>query len=108
MQIPHQFILAQCIRNPQNHPGNCPICGMSLEPLLPNLDEADDNPELKDFKRRFWYTLPLTLIVVFLAMFGHQLNWFEMKVQSWIELVLTLPIVFWAGWPFLLDVGIQF
>ncbi|MFX9397481.1 heavy metal-binding domain-containing protein, partial [Acinetobacter baumannii] len=40
----------------QNHPGNCPICGMSLEPLLPNLDEADDNPELKDFKRRFWYT----------------------------------------------------
>lgn len=33
-------------------------------------------------------------------MFGHQLNWFEMKVQSWIELVLTLPIVFWAGWPF--------
>lgn len=78
----------------QNHPGNCPICGMTLEPLLPNLDEVDENPELKDFKRRFWYTLPLTLIVVFLAMFGHQLNWFEMKVQSWIELVLTLPIVF--------------
>lgn len=84
----------------QNHPGNCPICGMTLEPLLPNLDEADENPELKDFKRRFWYTLPLTLIVVFLAMFGHQFNWFEMGVQSWIELVLTLPIVFWAGWPF--------
>ncbi|OTL22554.1 heavy metal-binding domain-containing protein, partial [Acinetobacter pittii] len=84
----------------QNHPGNCSICGMTLEPLLPNLDEADENPELKDFKRRFWYTLPLTLIVVFLAMFGHQLDWFEMGVQSWIELVLTLPIVFWAGWPF--------
>ena len=73
---------------------------MTLEPLLPNLDEADENPELKDFKRRFWYTLPLTLIVVFLAMFGHQLNLFDMKIQSWIELILTLPIVFWAGWPF--------
>ena len=76
----------------QNHPGNCPKCGMTLEPLLPNLDEADENPELKDFKRRFWYTLPLTLIVVFLAMFGHQLNLFDMKIQSWIELILTLPI----------------
>lgn len=84
----------------QNHSGNCPICGMSLEPLLPDLDEADENPELKDFKRRFWWTLPLTIIVVFLAMFGHQLNWFEMGVQSWIELILTLPIVFWAGMPF--------
>lgn len=84
----------------QNHPGNCPICGMTLEPLLPNLEEAEENPELKGFKRRFWYTLPLTVIVVFLAMFGHQLNLFEMKVQSWVELLLTLPIVFWAGWPF--------
>ena len=84
----------------QNHAGNCPICGMSLEPLLPDLDDADKNPELKNFKHRFWWTLPLTIIVVFLAMFGHQLNWFEMKVQSWIELVLTLPIVLWAGMPF--------
>lgn len=84
----------------QNHPGNCPICGMTLEPLLPNLDESDENTELKDFKRRFWYTLPLTIIVVFLAMFGHRFNWFDMQVQSWIELFLTLPIVFWAGWPF--------
>ncbi|EPH37820.1 Lead, cadmium, zinc and mercury transporting ATPase [Acinetobacter guillouiae MSP4-18] len=84
----------------QNHAGNCPICGMSLEPLLPDLDDADKNPELKNFKHRFWWTLPLTIIVVFLAMFGHQLNWFEMQVQSWIELVLTLPIVLWAGMPF--------
>jgi Cu+-exporting ATPase len=84
----------------QNHAGNCPICGMSLEPLLPDLDDADENPELKNFKHRFWWTLPLTIIVVFLAMFGHQLNWFEMQVQSWIELVLTLPIVLWAGMPF--------
>lgn len=67
---------------------------MTLEPLLPNLDEADENPELKDFKRRFWYTLPLTVIVITLAMFGHKLNWFEIKVQTWIELLLTLPIVF--------------
>ncbi|WP_314339676.1 heavy metal translocating P-type ATPase [Acinetobacter guillouiae] len=97
------FTIYTCPMHPeirQNHAGNCPICGMSLEPLLPDLDDADKNPELKNFKHRFWWTLPLTIIVVFLAMFGHQLNWFEMQVQSWIELVLTLPIVLWAGMPF--------
>ena len=62
--------------------------------------EEDENPELRDFRRRFWWTLPLTIIVTFLAMFGHQMNLFNMAVQSWIELVLSLPIVLWAGWPF--------
>lgn len=85
----------------QDHPGNCPKCGMALDPLLPELEE-EDNPELRDFKRRFWWTLPLTIIVTFLAMFGHQLNLFDMTVQSWIELVLSIPVVLWAGWPFFL------
>ncbi len=83
----------------QDHPGNCPKCGMTLEPLLPELEETD-NPELVDFTRRFWWTLPLTVVVTVLAMFGHRLGWFEMARQSWIELVLTLPIALWAGWPF--------
>ncbi len=83
----------------QDHPGACPKCGMALEPLLPTLDE-DENPELTDFQRRFWWTLPLTVIVTVLAMFGHRLGWFEMATQSWIELVLTLPVVLWAGAPF--------
>jgi P-type Cu+ transporter len=85
----------------QDHPGNCPKCGMTLEAELPNLD-ATDNPELGDFRRRFWLSLPLTVVVTVLAMFGHQLQWFEMRVQSWIELALSLPIVLWAGWPFFL------
>jgi P-type Cu+ transporter len=84
----------------QDHPGACPKCGMTLEPVLPSLDEGE-NPELIDFKRRFIWTLPLTVVVTFLAMVGHRLQWFEMATQSWIELVLTLPIVFWAGWPFI-------
>nr|WP_137895355.1 copper-translocating P-type ATPase [Ramlibacter sp. 2FC] len=83
----------------QEHPGNCPKCGMTLEPLLPALDE-DDNPELRDFRRRFWWTLPLTVAVTALAMAGHRLSWFDMATQSWVELVLSLPIVLWAGWPF--------
>jgi Cu+-exporting ATPase len=89
----------------QDHPGNCPKCGMTLEPLIPEL-AGEENPELVDFQRRFWWTLPLTVVVTFLAMFGHQLGWFNMAVQSWVELVLTLPIALWAGWPFIVR-GVQ-
>lgn len=89
----------------QNHPGNCPKCGMSLESVLPHLEEEAD-PELKDFQRRFWLTLPLTVIVTILAMFGHLLGWFEVKTQSWLELILSMPIVLWAGASFFVR-GIQ-
>lgn len=83
----------------QDHPGNCPQCGMTLEPLLPALSE-EDNPELHDFQRRFWWTLPLTGVVFVLAMVGHRLQWMDMAVQSWVELLLATPIVLWAGAPF--------
>lgn len=62
------------IRQPT--PGNCPICGMTLEPVIPELEE-EENPELKDFSRRFWWTLPLTVIVTVLAMAGHSLQLFH-------------------------------
>ncbi len=85
----------------QDHPGNCPKCGMTLEPEMPSLDaDEKEDPELRDFKRRFLWTLPLTIAVTVLAMAGHRLQWFEMATQSWIELVLSVPIVLWAGWPF--------
>jgi len=84
----------------QDRPGNCPKCGMTLEPLLPTLEADDDNPELRDFSRRFWWTLPLTVAVTLLAMTGHRLGWMDPARQSWVELVLSLPIVLWAGWPF--------
>ncbi|MCP1175137.1 heavy metal translocating P-type ATPase [Ralstonia chuxiongensis] len=83
----------------QNHPGNCPICGMTLEPVIPELNE-EENPELADFQRRFWWTLPLTAVVFILAMFGHRYGWMEASVQSWVELVLATPVVLWAGYPF--------
>src|SRR5574343_1027626 len=83
----------------QDHPGNCPKCGMTLEPLLPEIED-DDNPELRDFQRRFWWTRPLTAGVFVLAMFGHRLQWMDMSAQSWVELLLSIPIVLWAGWPF--------
>ena len=83
----------------QDRPGNCPKCGMTLEPVLPSLDEGE-NTELVDFTHRFWWTLPLTVIVTLMAMFGHRLGLMAMTTQSWVEFALSLPIVLWAGWPF--------
>lgn len=97
-----QNITYTCPMHPeirQNHPGSCPKCGMALEPEQPQL-ESEDNPELRDFRHRFWFTLPLTVIVTLLAMFGHNAALFSMATQSWIELVLSLPVVLWAGYPF--------
>jgi Cu+-exporting ATPase len=72
---------------------------MTLEPVLPSLDD-DENSELRDFQRRFWWSLPLTVMVFVLAMFGHRLQWMDMRIQSWVEFALSTPIVLWAGWPF--------
>ncbi len=83
----------------QKLPGICPKCGMTLEPILPTGDE-EDNHELLDFSRRFWWTLPLTVAVAALAMLGHQLTALSAGARSWVELVLSIPIVVWAGWPF--------
>ncbi len=83
----------------QAEPGTCPKCGMALEPLMPTLDD-DEHPELKDFSRRFWWTLPLTLVVVVIAMFGHRLAWPPLAVQPWLEFALSAPVILWAGWPF--------
>ena len=85
------------IRQPQA--GSCPKCGMTLEPVMPALDEGDD-PELINFRRRFWWTLPLTVAVTLLAMFGHLVFKHGLPWQSYIELALATPVVLWAGWPF--------
>ncbi|MGB5133303.1 MAG: heavy metal-binding domain-containing protein, partial [Steroidobacteraceae bacterium] len=59
-----------CPMHPQilrDAPGSCPICGMALEPLMPSADD-DELPELTDFRRRFWWTLPLSIATLALAM----------------------------------------
>ncbi len=83
----------------QDHPGTCPKCGMALEPLMPSLDE-EENTELADFRRRFWWTLPLTIVIVALAMWGQHFEGLSAAVRTWTEFVLSLPVVLWAGAPF--------
>jgi Cu+-exporting ATPase len=77
-------------------PGTCPLCGMALEPMMPSLDDGE-NPELIDFRRRFWWTLPLSVVVLLLAMFGHQVPALSTTARTWLELVLSAPVVLWAG-----------
>ena len=83
----------------QDHPGQCPKCGMTLEPILPSVDEGE-NPELIDFRRRFWWTLPLTVVVFVLAMFGHRLKLMDAGTESWVEFIVSTPVILWAGLPF--------
>jgi len=80
-------------------PGSCPICGMALEPVMPSADD-DEAPELRDFLRRFWWTLPLTIVTLALAMLGHRTTLLAADQRSWLELALTTPVVAWAAWPF--------
>ncbi len=86
----------------QPGPGNCPICGMALEPELVTAD-AGPNPELVDMKRRFWIGLALALPVFVLEMGSHVLNLHMLigeTLSNWIQLILATPVVLWAGWPF--------
>lgn len=86
----------------QEGPGNCPICGMALEPETITGEEGE-NPELTDFRRRFWIGLILTLPVFALEMGAHLLNFHHYisgTVSNWIQLLLATPVVLWAGKPF--------
>ncbi len=80
-------------------PGTCPKCGMALEPVMPS-SEARDNPELADFRRRFWYTLPLTIMVTLIAMSGGAFDSLLGTARPWMELALATPVALWSGWPF--------
>jgi P-type Cu+ transporter len=86
----------------QAGPGNCPICGMALEPLEPAAG-GGPNPELADMTRRLWIGLALAVPVVVLEMAGHLMNLHMLlspTASNWIQLVLATPVVLWAGWPF--------
>ncbi|UXI70684.1 heavy metal translocating P-type ATPase [Tahibacter amnicola] len=83
----------------QDHPGTCPKCGMALEPVMPSLEEGE-SPELTDFRHRFWWTFPLSIAVLVLAMGGHRLPGLSVAARTWLELALSAPVVLWAGWPF--------
>ncbi|HEV7275711.1 MAG TPA: heavy metal translocating P-type ATPase [Devosiaceae bacterium] len=84
-------------------PGDCPICGMALEPMTPTADTGP-NPELIDFTRRFWVSgvLSLGLLVIGMGpMLGVPVrSWIGEPLVGWLELALATPVVLWAALPF--------
>jgi Cu+-exporting ATPase len=88
----------------RNGPGACPICGMALESLTVSLDESD-NPELVDMTRRLSIAAMLALPVFAMAMGDMLLGMglggrVDVRFANWIGLILSTPVVLWAGWPF--------
>ncbi|AOJ03134.1 copper-transporting ATPase [Burkholderia mayonis] len=110
-----------CPMHPQiraNAPGNCPICGMALEPLAPGAVE-ERNPELESMTKRFWVGLALSAPLVLMTM-GRMVLPFDIGMgidarlarwplppgiaASWsqcVQAALATPVVLWGGWPFL-------
>ena len=87
----------------RNVPGDCPICGMALESMMPTADTGP-NPELVNFTRRFWIGAPLALATLILEMGTHIGilfdQWLGHRLHGLVQLVLATPVVLWVGWPF--------
>ncbi|WCK17112.1 MULTISPECIES: copper-transporting P-type ATPase [Rhizobium/Agrobacterium group] len=98
-------VIYTCPMHPQVRqigPGNCPICGMALEPEVATLGTGP-SPELLDMSRRFWIGLVLSIPVLALEMGGHLTNLHMIlgpQTSNWLQMVLATPVVLWAGWPF--------
>src|SRR6516225_3401470 len=88
----------------RKEPGNCPICGMALEPMTPAAGETE-NPELRGMTRRFWVGVALSLPLLAIAMAEH-FNKSALdaliapRLLVWVQLILGRPAVLWGGWPF--------
>ncbi len=104
VQEPAAGTIWTCPMHPEirrDKPGQCPICGMALEPLEPSLDDGP-NPELIDMSRRLWvsavFTIPLAVLVVTAELLGIEL--LSMRNSIWVQFALATPVVLWGGWPF--------
>ncbi len=87
----------------RNGPASCPICGMALEPRTVTAIEQE-NPELADMRRRFWWSTAFTLPLLAVAMSdlvpGQPLQRAVAPTWlAWLQLLLATPVVLWAGAP---------
>lgn len=88
----------------QNEPGTCPICGMALE-VRGIGEDIEDNTELRDMTRRFWFATVLTVPLILIAM-GDLLpgqpvsGLLSHQWRMFLELALATPVCLWSAWPF--------
>lgn len=85
----------------QDKPGDCPKCGMSLEPKVVSAGEQESK-EISILSRKFWIGLILTIPIFFLAL-GEMIPFFSLRAflpsgfLRWLQFVLATPVVLWAG-----------
>ncbi|XHR29187.1 MAG: heavy metal translocating P-type ATPase [Chthoniobacteraceae bacterium] len=93
------YVCPMCPEVRQDHPGDCPHCGMPLEPEFTAAGEPQDTSELDDMTLRFWLGTAMAVPVLLLSM-GH-MGGLEANTSGWAQFFLSVPVVFWAGWPLL-------
>ncbi|MCT3647660.1 heavy metal translocating P-type ATPase [Elizabethkingia anophelis] len=86
----------------QDGPGSCPICGMDLVPMEPTEEE---DATYKDLLKKFWISVGFTVPVFILAMGGMIpgnpiSRILSPEANGWIQLGLTVPVVFYTAWMF--------
>ena len=87
----------------RDEPGDCPICGMDLVPMKADVsaEEKTYKKLLKKFKIAVLFTLPIFLIAMSEMIPGNPLyDWLDMKTWNWVQLGLSIPVVFYATWMF--------
>jgi Cu+-exporting ATPase len=101
-----KYYCPMCLGVETDKSGDCPKCGMALEPLTATAStDGEENAELRDMTRRFWIGASLTLPVFVLAM-AHLVpmlaaqSWSNSHASRWAQFALTTPVVAWVGWPF--------
>lgn len=87
----------------QEGPGSCPICGMDLLPMEPS--ESEDQKTYIDLVKKMKIAVAFTLPIFAIAMIEMVHNNPLLKVMeaskwNWVQLLLSLPVVFYAGWIF--------
>jgi Cu+-exporting ATPase len=101
-------VIYTCPMHPQirrDRPGNCPICGMALEPVGA-AEESGPSAELVDMTHRFWVGVVLAVPLLVLEMGSHipgvaLHRYVPPGVSVWLQFVLATPVVLWCGWPLL-------
>jgi len=114
-QRPQTKNIYTCPMHPEissGEPGDCPKCGMRLEPKLPPAEQEDDNNEEKLLSLRFWASVALTTPVAIMSL-GEMNPVFNLNavipcgISRWLQFLFSTPVVLWAGNIFLLRPGNQ-
>ena len=103
--VSSEKVIYTCPMHPeirQDHPGDCPKCGMHLEPLNPSGQDSEEEKQIHSLSLKFWIGLGLTVPLVILVVAGmipavNLSMVISSQLNSFIQLGLSTPVVLWVG-----------